>query len=174
MKKAKEVRRLSQALKESAMSLGMCDNGISEWGDYATLDELCEHYWDGIEFIINHPGWLTNKWLVENVGIATLNLHGIYINEDFNIENPERLALNGTCKGKVSASGFSTPEIYLRHEGELSIDITDNSIVHISMYDNTKLKVNCDNYAKCYIYRYGGSVETSGNGKVIVRDKSNL
>lgn len=173
MKKAKEVRKLSLALKESAMSMGMCGNGISEWGDYTTLDELCDHFWDGIEFIINHPGWPTNEWLVENIGIATLNKHGIYINKDFNLENPERLVLNGTSNGKVLASGFSTPEIYVRGNSSLKLTASDTAIIHVSLYDNAKLTVNCSQFSTVYVYKYGGFVKsTEGNGKIVVRDKT--
>lgn len=169
--KKKKVRRLSDALKESAMSMGMCDDGIAEWGDYKTLDELCEHYWEGIEFIINHPGWPTNKWLLDNIGIATLHAHGIYIDDNIAVENPQRMVLNGHCKCEIFARGFSTPEIYLRHDSNIELVITDGAIVHINMYDNARLKIRCGRFASCYVYQYGGAAEYEGEGKVIVRER---
>lgn len=171
MGKKKEARRLSQALKESAMSLGMCEDGISSWLDYKSLDELCEHYWEGIEFIIQHPGWPSNKWLLDNVGITTLNNHGIYIDDNVVETSPKRMVFNGHCVGKVFAEGFSAPDLYVRNDSEVEVTATDASIVHVNVYDDARLNVRCDKFAKCFIYQYGGTVTYEGEGKVVLRDK---
>lgn len=168
----KEALRLSDALKESAISLGMCEQGIAGWLDYKSLDDLCEHYWEGIEFIINHPGWPSNKWLLDKVGITTLNKHDIYVEQNIEVKNPNRIVLNGTCKGRIFASDFSAPDIYVRHNSDIEVKITDASIAHINVYDNAKVKVHCGRFAKCYIYKYSGSVEADGEGKIVLRDKT--
>lgn len=47
------------------------------------------------------------------------------------------------------------------------------AIIHISLYDNAKLTVNCSQFAAVYVYKYGGIVEnTIGGGKIVVRDKT--
>lgn len=172
MMKKKEALRLSDALKESAISLGMCEQGVAEWLDYKSLDDLCEHYWEGIEFIINHPGWPSNKWLTDKVGLPILNRHGIYVDQAINVSNPNRIVLNGASKGKIFATDFSAPDIYVRHDSDVEIKITDASIVHINVYNNAKVKVHCERFAKCYIYKYGGNVVADGEGKIILRDKT--
>lgn len=43
--------------------------------------------------------------------------------------------------------------------------------MHISVYDNAILNVQCLGDAKVFVYQYGGTVYKSGNGKVIVRDR---
>lgn len=155
------------------MSLGMCDIGVTEWLDYDSLDALCEHYREGIEFIIQHPGWPSNDWLLKNVGITTLNKHGIYIDDNVVVENPQFLVLNGTCKGNVFAYDFSAPDIYIRNDSEIELKVYDAAIAHVNVYDSAKLTVHCDKFAKCYVYQYGGAVTCDGEGKVVLRDKTN-
>lgn len=168
----KEALRLSDALKESAISLGMCEQGIAGWLDYKSLDDLCEHYWEGIEFIINHPGWPSDKWLLDKIGTPVLNRHGIYVGQEIGVRNPERIVLNGRCNGKIVAADFSAPDIYVRNDSDILVNAQDAAIVHINVYDKANVKVNCDRFAQCYIYKYGGNVETEGKGKIVLRDKT--
>lgn len=166
-----EVKRLSDELKQEAMNLGMCKDGVNDWTNFTSLDALCEHYWDGIEFILDHPGYPSDKWLVDNVGKKMLNAHGIYINQSVNVGNPKNLILNGKCKGRAIAGGFSTPVIYVRGFSDLELVVTDAAIVNVNVYDNAKLVIHCEKYTNVHVYQYGGTVHYDGEGKVIVRDK---
>lgn len=168
----KEALRLSEALKESAISLGMCDEGIAGWLKYKSLDELCEHYWEGIEFIIDHPGWPSNKWLIDKVGKPTLHAHDIYVDDEVDVQNPFHAVFNGKCTGTVNADNFSAPELYVRHNSEITVNAKDAAILHINLFDNAKIIVHCDRFATCTIYKYGGTVNYDGEGKVIVRDRT--
>ena len=168
----KEAKHLSKVLKASAMSLGMCKQGIEEWQDYKSADELCEHYWDGIEFIIEHPGWPSNEWLVNNIGLETLNRNGIFIDQTVREVNPPLAVFNGKCSGSVVADNFSAPEFYVRHNSNISINAKDAAIVHVNVYDNASVEITCDRFAKCYVYQYGGTVKIlNGDGDVKVRDR---
>lgn len=172
MGKKKEALLLGKTLKESAMRLGMCNEGIAGWLDYKSLDDLCEHYWEGIEFIINHPGWPSNKWLVEKIGKETLHRHGIFIDDAINLENPQKTVLNGECHGTIKASDFSAPAVYLRDNGKLTLDISDAAIAHVNVYNDALLNIHCGRFAQCYVYLYGGSVNSDGDGKVVIRDRT--
>lgn len=173
MRKSK-VRKLSRELKESAIQKGMCDKGIIGWLDYESLDDLCEHYREGIEFILNHPGWPSNSWLIENVGRDILHRHGIYINDNAVITKPSFLVFNGACNCDVVADGFSTPELYVRDNSVIDITLTDVAIAHVNVYDDSRVAIHCDEYATCYVYQYGGSVKGDGNGAIKVKYKANL
>lgn len=163
--------RLSEALKQSAVSLGMCDEGIAGWLKYKSLDDLCEHYWEGIEFIIDHPGWPSNEWLIDNVGRKRLGQHDIYVDEEVNVFNPYHAVFNGKCSGKVIAERYSAPELYIRNDSDITVYAKDTAILHINIYDSAKVTVHCDDFAKCTIYRYGGTVNYDGVGKVVIRNR---
>lgn len=169
--KRSEVRRINDYLRQGAMMLGMCQEGKQEWQDFNTLDELCEFYHSGIEFIINHPGYPDGKWLFENVGKPVLEAHGIFYDAKVNVGNPKQAVFNGKSKGRVLCEGFSAPSLYVRHDSDIDVTINDASIVHINVYDNARVNVHCSKFANCHIYQYGGKVKYDGEGKVIVRDK---
>lgn len=81
------------------------------------------------------------------------------------------VVLNGMCGGVIDADGYSASEIYLRDSSVLHLKATGNSVVHISVYDNAILDIQCSDAAKVFIYQYGGTVNKSGNRKVVVRDR---
>lgn len=173
MKKVK-VERINETLFESAKSLGMCRDGVNEWPQCKGLEQLCEHYFEGIEFIINHPGWPSDEWLVDTIGKKNLEANGIFINASVNINIPGHAVFNGTCDGKVLCDGFSAPELYIRGNSSIELTASDGAIVHVSTYDNAKLTVKCGQFATVYVYKYGGTVKnTEGDGKIVVRDRTN-
>lgn len=169
--KIAEVQRLSDELKQRAIKFGLCELGKQEWGHHYSLDSLIQKYVDGIEFILDHPDFMPDTFLIEKAGRAKLHAHGIYIDENVEVGNPYQLVINGCCHGHITASGFSAPEIYLRGKSDIVIDITDGAIVHINMYDNATLGIHCSQFAKCFVYKHGGYVKYEGEGKVLVRDK---
>lgn len=168
------ITSVNDTLFESARSLGMCRDGVNEWPSCKSFDELCEHYFDGIEFIINHPGWPDNKWLVDTIGKKVLEANGIFIDAPkVNVGNPRHAVFNGCCNGLVTCSGFSTPVLYLRNGSNIEVSVSDAAIVHIEVYDNARLTVHCSEFAKVNVYQYGGYVHSDGEGKVLIRDKRN-
>ena len=164
-----KVNKLNKELYSEALNLGMCEKGINGWGKPQSLDDLCEMYWWGLEFVIDHHGWPSNKWMLDNVGSDTLRKHNIYVNDDMLINDPPRAILNGRCNIRIKSEG--TPDIYVRDKSRCTIHLTDEAIAHITVYDDADLTVDCGAFSKCFIYQYGGTVNAGGTGKIIVRDR---
>lgn len=166
-----EAQVFSDILKERAMQFGMCKKGQEEWRERKTFDSLLDMYVKNMEFILDHPDFVTDDFLLENAGDKKLHEHGIYVDELFSITVPQDLVVRGNCDGEVLCACFSTPDIYVCGKSKVNVRVLSHSISYIRVYDKAVLDIECDKGGKVFVYQYGGTVIYSGEGKVFVRDK---
>ena len=166
-----EDRAFNDMLKDRALQFGMCSKGKEEWRERKSLDSLLDMYVRNMEFILDHPDFITDNFLVENAGAKKLHEHGIYVDDLFSITVPPDLVVRGQSDGEVLCDCFSTPDIFVCGESKLSVRVLSHSIAYIRVYDQSFLDIECDQGGKVFVYQYGGSVVYSGDGKVYVRDK---
>lgn len=157
---------ISEELKDKAVSLGLCTEWTNGWGN-PDKDELCDKYVRGIDFAIKHNYPSLDEMKSNFDGI--MQKHGIYVSEDISLLNPSMVIANGGCTGEVYYDRFSVGRMYVRHDSNLTVTVTGNAKVFISLYDLTKINIICKEGAKVYVYRYGGSLEYEGN--VCIREK---
>jgi hypothetical protein len=157
------MNTLNKELKGKAVDLGLCTEWTEKWTE-KTKDELCRMYILGIDFCIKHS-YPNNDYMKKNFD-GVMQKHGIHVSEEIHDKNVRIAVYNGKCKGVASFDNFSVGRIYLRHDSDLIVKASGYSKVFISTYDNTKLKVECSENAKVYVYRKGGIVEYSGNVRI--------
>lgn len=157
---------ISEQLKNKAISLGLCKQWTSEWGE-PDNDELCEKYVRGIDFCIknDYPSKEYMKYYFDGV----MQNHGIYVDDKINLINPKMLVLNGKTNGDISLDGFSVSTMYVRHDSDVVINANGYSKVFVSIYDNAKVHIIQKDNANVYVYCHGGSFTYDGD--VMVRDK---
>lgn len=164
--------KLSCELKDEGRQLGMCDDIYNIWSGYESVDDLCQLYADNMEFIINHPNWRLNKTLKKYAGEEILHRHGIYIDEKSTLENVGDMIINGDSDIVLNVDNGSAVEIYVRENSKLDICLSNGSVAYINVYDNASVNIKAEEFSKCFVYKYGGSIKTF-EGNVIFRNRIN-
>ena len=162
---------MSCELKDEGRQLGMCDEVYNIWSGYESVDDLCKLYVDNMEFIINHPRWKLNKTLKKYAGEEMLHRHGIYIDKKATLRNAGDMIINGDSDITLELCDGSAIEIYVRENSVLNICLSNGSVAYINVYDNASVNIKTEDVAKCFVYKYGGEVASSGNN-ITVRDRT--
>ncbi|MFT3994787.1 MAG: hypothetical protein QM660_10795 [Dysgonomonas sp.] len=161
---------VSEELKEKAVKLGLCKEWTDGWV-HPDLDSLCEMMISGLDFCIKND-YPSNEYIKENFGQIARN-HGIFVDEEIDLLNPDVAILNGNTKGKITLSGFVSRDIYVRHDSEVEIDVKYHAVAFIRLFDNSKVKVINSSSGRVFVYKYTdsfvGDIEVEGN--VMIREK---
>lgn len=157
---------ISKELKKEAISLGLCTDWTNDWGN-PTKDELVDKYVRGIDFCIDHdyPSCEYMKKYFEGI----MQKHGVFVDDDIKLENPKMVIANGKTSGRLIYNSYSVGTIYVRHDSDLTIEVSGNAILAIETYDNCNISIFHRDKAKVFVYDHGGSIQTSG--KVIVKNR---
>ena len=155
-------------MKNEAVSLGLCSQWTAEWEDNSTKDDMVEKFVKGIDFCIGR-NWPSTKDMKRYFGDVIHN-HGVYVDENVDLENPKITILNGVCVAHIDYDWMDSGEIYVRHGSSLYLKVKGFSRVFVNILDDAELHVECEDTARVFVYQYGGNVvEKSGN--VVVRDR---
>lgn len=160
-------KRLSDRMKNEAVSLGLCAEWTAEWKDGSSKDEMAEKYVTGIDFCIAH-NWPSCDFIKKNFG-DVMHRHGVYVDETVRLHNPKTVILNGRCDATITCDGYAVTNVYVRHDSKLSIICKQMANVRINVLDSSDVRVVCDKFAKVFVYKYSGM--TLVNGNVVVRDR---
>ncbi len=159
---------LSDKMKNEAVSLGLCAQWTAEWENNTSKDEMVEKFVRGIDFCIGR-NWPSPKDIKKYFG-DVIHKHGVYVDENVGLKNPKIVILNGECVANIAYDWMDSGEIYVRHKSSLYLKAKGVSRVFINLHDGAEIHVECEDSAKCFVYRYGGKiVKVAGN--VIIRDR---
>ena len=159
---------LSDKMKNEAVSLGLCAQWTAEWQDNTSKDDMVEKFVKGIDFCIGR-NWPLAKDIKKYFGDVIHN-HGVYVDENVNLRNPEMVILNGECVANITYDWMDSGEIYVRHNSSLHLKVKGFSRVFVNLLDGAELRVECEDSAKCFVYQYGGNV-MKVKGHVVIRDR---
>ena len=162
-----KVKRLSERMKNEAVSLGLCAEWTAEWRDGSTKDEMAEKYVRGIDFCITHD-WPSCDVIKKEFGDVMHN-HGVYVDESVRLHNPKTVILNGHCDATITCDGFAVTNVYVRHKSKLSIVCRGFANVRVNVLDNSCVNINSESPAKVFVYQYSGDVKAFGNA--VIRDR---
>lgn len=160
-------KKLSDRMKNEAVSLGLCAEWTAEWRDGSTKDEMAEKYVRGIDFCIAH-NWPSCDVIKREFG-DVMHSHGVYVDESVRLRNPGTVILNGHCDATITCDGYSVTNVYVRHKSKLSIVCRGFANVRVNVLDDACVTVDSEPPAKAFVYHYSGDVKASGNA--VVRDR---
>ena len=159
---------LSEELKSQAVGLGLCEQWTNSWGK-PNEQELINKFLHGLDFCIKHD-WPSNEYIKKHVDKELLHRNNIYVDEDVQRRNPRQIVvLQGKCTGQLLFDGFTTADVYVRHDSEVTIDCSRMSKVFISVYDRAKVNVIQSDAASVYVYLHGDECEVTAKGDVMQR-----
>lgn len=154
-------------MKREAVGLGLCRQWTEEWGNKATKDEMVDKFVRGLDFCIEHD-WPTTEVMKKDFG-DVIHKHGVWVDEAMNANNPETAILNGGCDGRITVEAYGVSSIYVRHKSKLSLTVRGSAYARVSVYDKATVDITQEGFGKCYVYKYGGNINT--RGKVVIRDR---
>lgn len=146
---------LQEQLKQEAINLGACEEGISSWGE-PTVEDLCHKYFKYQDFCIHH-NWPT----VDEIKTADQNIvreHGIFVTGKDIVHNLKDIVVMGDAE--VSVHVMCPCNVTVRHNGIAKIFVEDDVLCYVDMHDNANVKV-CykEANARVAVSYHGGTIE---------------
>lgn len=162
-------KNLGKLLKSQAEGLGACDEGLK---DIESLNEqeLINRGLHFINFLIkyNYP---SNDFIKSNFDRQLLEHNNIYVDAEFERRNARQIVVvQGSSKGALLYDCWTTSDVYVRHDSDVTIDCTRYSKVFVHVYDDAKVKITQSDAATVYVYRYSKNCEITTQGDVLVRN----
>lgn len=158
---------LSDRMKSEAVGLGLCSEWTAGWEDKSSKDAMVEKFVRGIDFCIQHD-WPSCEAIKRDFG-DVIHEHGVYVDEACHITNSPVVVLNGSCDASGIYDGHTVATIYVRHKSKLRLLVGGMAKVRVCLYDESEVSVSVKGYAKCSVYRYGGSVKSNDGARVLDR-----
>ena len=161
-------KELNIVLRNRARDLGLCDKWYEEWDLNSPKELLIEKYIKGIDFCIknDYPKLDFIKAVVPGQILAD---NGIFADSSVVRSNMKTAVLLGKSNGIIRYDGLGMGNVYLRHQSELTLEVSGGARVFVEVYDDCRLNVVATGMAKVFVYWHGGKVNASGN--VTIRDK---
>lgn len=131
---------LNIILKNSAISLGLCDKWQNEWAPDSTQQELIDKYIKGIDFCLKRH-WPSNKFIKSNFKTKLLLANGIIIDRKYSALNPRFCIVLGNSLCKIRINGNTLSQIYLRDNSMTDVFVHTNEKVLIHLFDKASLRV---------------------------------
>lgn len=146
---------LQKQLKQEAIRLGACDEGIASWGD-PNVEDLCRKYFKYQDFCIKH-NWPT----VDEIKTADQNIvrrHGIFVTGKEIAHSLKNIAVIGDAE--VSVHVMEPCNVTVRHNGIAKIFVESDVLCYVDMHDNAQVKV-CykEANARVAVSYFGGTIE---------------
>ena len=158
---------LSTELKTKAIEKGLCEEWQKNWCE-SDRDSLIQFYLRGIFWCMKEsypPIALMQDKFGDMLEENNIFLYGTKI-----LINENRIVI----KGDTAFNGFydnkSVGVIYAGDDSDVSITVTDGSIITVHLFQNAKISITCAENSKVYVYQRGGVI-TQNSGNVQIIDK---
>ena len=161
------MNELNKKLRDKAVLNGLCPEWQGDWKENKSKEDLIEMYKRGIDFCIDHD-YPSVKFIKSNFDDSVLNSHGVYIDQEVNLENPDGVIILRDCTGQVNFDRYSTADIYLI-ESDVRINASGFSRVSVNIHD-CKPHLKQSENAKVYAYLHGGDLTHEGGVRVRKRE----
>lgn len=129
-------KELSLTIKEIGLAHGMCNEYSTKWREDYTQEELIGLFISGQDFCIEH-NFPPCHLIRECFDMDIVHSHNIFLGEDVSRETDESgtyILLEDT-QMELDIYGFAVVEIYVRHKSRLRLNVRENAIVKVSLYD---------------------------------------
>lgn len=155
-------------LKQDGIEKGLCRLWQRKLKNGLDIAELSNLYITGIDFCISED-YPALDFMRANFR-GKCEPYGIFIDDEITgVNNLKNAVLNGDCKAMLEYDGFSFSNIYARHNTQASVNVSENAMVTIDAFDNSRLVVAVSgDSAIAFVNLYGNaSVEVIGDGVVV-------
>lgn len=156
-------------LRETARRVGLCDEWYGSWSEDCGLYELAEKFVKGQDFCVVHDYPKIDD-IMRLFSRDELRSIGVYVDEDdICVESPSTPVVLGDTSMRIEYVGTDVGDVYVRHNGNVSVLASDMSVVSVNVYDNSTVHVVGGSISPVNVYHYGGVVTFEGN--VVVKER---
>lgn len=161
-------KNIGKQLKSQAQDLGACEKGL--YGlENLNEQELINRYVHFIDFAIESD-FPSNEFIKNNFDKQLLEHNNIYVDSEFERRNARQVVVvQGESNGVLLYDGYTTADIYVRHNSDVTIDCSRMSKIFISVYDDAKVNVTQRDGASVYVYVHGDKCSVKSDGDVMIR-----
>lgn len=145
-------KELSISLREIGRAKGMCDKFYNEWKDNDDIDTIIDRFVPGQDFCVKED-YPSLDFVCKHFRIEDLHRHNIYLNEevDINTDSSGYYVFLGNCSGRLTATGFVSVRVYVRHESNMNLMALDGARIIATFYEDSSANGVSDEYSKCLI-----------------------
>jgi hypothetical protein len=160
---------IGKELARKAKQKGICQEWHTELKSIEDKEKLVEMYIRGIDFCLAND-YPSNDYIRKNF-VGFMEKYGVHLDEEIRILNERKVIALGKCTGNVEVSDYTTCEVFMKHESELSIMVKDNAFVMVDLFDDSTLVIAASGNSKVVVNRYGGKVEFEAYQNSVVKIK---
>jgi hypothetical protein len=167
------MEHLGKELARQAKEKGICEDWYKDLLKTNDTPKLLGMYLKGIDFCLSND-YPSNEF-IRNHFVGKMESYGVHLDEELSEKNVKKLVALGLCTGDIVYNGFTTGQVFMRHESFLNLTALDNSFVMVDMFDDSILTIVAYGNAKVCINQYGGTLEVikkeNSSVKVIEKNK---
>lgn len=160
---------IGKELARKAKQKGICQEWHKELKTTEDKEKLVEMYIRGIDFCLAND-YPSNDYIRNNF-VGVMERYGVHLDEEILIRNERKVIALGKCTGNVEVSGYTTSEVFLKHESDLRLIAKDNAFVMVDIFDDSTLFIKASGNSKVVVNRYGGTVEFEDYQNSVVKIK---
>lgn len=128
-------------LKSDGIAKGLCLQWQRKLHSGLSVEELAKLYIKGIDFCISED-YPTLGFLRENFK-GKCEPFGVFIDDELPpTKNKPNIVLNGACRAMLEYDGYSVSCLYVRHDSEVGVVVSDNAILTIDLFDRASLHIS--------------------------------
>lgn len=164
-----------EQLKQDGIEKGLCRLWQRKLTGKMSIAELSDLYIRGIDFCISED-YPTLDFMRANFK-GKCEPYGICIDDEVTgVNNLKDVVLNGDSKAMLEYDGFAVSRVYARHNTQASVNVSENALVTVDAFDNSRLVVAVSgDSARVIVNLYGNAkVKVFGNGISVNHIKKNV
>lgn len=158
-----------QQLKKDGVSKGLCEAWQGKLRSNSSIEHLVNLFIRGIDFCISED-YPTIEFIRKNFK-GKCEPYGVFIDDEIKgLANIPDIVLNGTSKAQLSYDGYNVSRVYVRHNSNAELHVSENAVVTVDLFDSSFTKITSDGErAKVFVFVYGNAkVDVSGSGINVV------
>lgn len=130
-----------EQLKADGIAKGLCRQWQMKLHAGLSVEELAKLFIQGIDFCISED-YPTLDYLREHYK-GLCEPFGVFVDDEIpSATNVPDMVLNGACKAMLEYEDYSVSRLYIRHDSEAAVIVSDNAILTIDLFDNAKLHIS--------------------------------
>ena len=156
---------LNKQLKQDGIAVGLCSQyqGLLDRSD--TVEKMVRLFIRGIDFCIKND-YPTLDFMRKNFKGKSEPYGGYVDDEVLGLRNAPDVVLNGDCKAVLEYDEYSVSRLFIRHNSQAAVNVSDHAILTIDAFDSSHLVVAvAGGNAYVIVNKYGDAqVECIGSG----------
>ncbi|AMR32386.1 hypothetical protein A0256_13620 [Mucilaginibacter sp. PAMC 26640] len=149
---------LNKYILHKAIDADICKEWAVKINQANGVDDLLKMYVAGIDFCLKNN--FPDNADILTLGEGKLAAYGIHIDEIIALQDKPLIVLLGDCIAKHDITGYTSSQLFIKHNSKATVTATDNAFLMIDCFDDSVLNLSAGGRSKVYINIYGNAQVT--------------